>query len=79
MKKELKEVDVDYSQIEVDCSPTGIMEYKVVFFCKKYPGENEDLKLFVNKFVPETLKDFRELHGLSKEELVEWLNNNYEQ
>jgi hypothetical protein len=78
MRKELKEVDVDYSQIEVDCSPTGIMSYKVVFFCKKDPGENEDLKLLVNKFVPETLKDFRELHGLTKEQLVEWLNKNYE-
>jgi hypothetical protein len=47
------------------------------FTTKKFVGPPEALKLFTEVDVPETLKEFRELHDLSKEELLQWLNNNY--
>tara|TARA_R110002074_G_scaffold30696_1_gene86649 strand:- start:195 stop:440 length:246 start_codon:yes stop_codon:yes gene_type:complete len=57
----------------------GLSEFKTEFKTESFPGDPEVLILFKEVQVAETLKEFRELHGLTKEGLVEWLNENYEQ
>lgn len=37
-----------------------------------------EIEIYQEIEVPEKLKEFLELKGLSKDELVEWLNANYE-
>jgi hypothetical protein len=56
-----------------------LSEFKAKFKTKSFPGGPDELILFKEVKIAETLKEFRELHGLTKEELVEWLNENYEQ
>ena len=38
----------------------------------------ESLELTHEVEVPETIGEFKRLHGLSRDELVDWLNDNYE-
>jgi hypothetical protein len=52
-------------------------KFKVEIKTEKFPGDPKGLKIFREAPVAETLKEFREIHGLTKEKLVEWLNKNY--
>ena len=36
------------------------------------------IEVIVKESVPETLIEFREIHGISKLELIDWLNDHYQ-
>lgn len=40
-------------------------------------NENRIIECNINISIPETLKEFKEFHNLTKEELLDWLNENY--
>jgi len=82
MKKEKKKVDLSLQQ--VDCerrNPVfGDMRFDYTYTFVGHEGLNpEAFEIFTEIEVPETLVEFREMHGLSKDELVDWLNKNYKQ
>ena len=83
MKTKLVEVEkVVDTLVEISghsCSMEADVEYRTTIATREFPGDPEGLKLFQTIEVAETLKEFRELNGLSKEDLVKWLNSNYEQ
>ncbi len=39
---------------------------------------NGYVEVIVKESVPETLIEFREIHGISKLELIDWLNDHYQ-
>tara|TARA_R110000744_G_scaffold264014_3_gene378278 strand:+ start:111 stop:353 length:243 start_codon:yes stop_codon:yes gene_type:complete len=80
MKTELVKVEnVESCTVE---GKSGIfssqIDFTTEFTTPSFPGAPDVLILFKEVQVAETLKEFRELHGLTKEGLVEWLNKNYE-
>ena len=48
---------------------------------RKYLNENKEAVTadFTEIEVPETLTEFREVNNLTKDQLVDWLNENYNQ
>lgn len=50
---------------------------KTITFSTTDDFNPQELEAFIEVEVPETLKEFREYHNLSKTELVDWLNDNY--
>lgn len=79
MKKGKKKVDLHWEHTTLDHDfflPHIIQEYTYVF----KSNENIDvrnLECFIEIDVPETISEFREMHNLSKGDLIEWLNENY--
>lgn len=77
MKKELRELNATIEGITgnhcvYDELTTISLEYKIHEMV-----DVNSLKLYVSEDVPETLKEFREMHNISKKDLVKWLNENY--
>jgi len=77
----MKEIEIrkkaTVTQINVDSFDSGNIVTTVL--------ESDDListdgyvEVIVKESVPETLKEFRETHGLSKLELLDWLNDYYQ-
>jgi len=81
MRKEKKKVELNFEQVSMDrmsygCHQIAPAKYTYEFTTYE-PVDIETLECFVEVDVPETLSEFRQIHGLSKEELTEWLNKNY--
>lgn len=83
MKTELRKIETRDTLLEVTdprCFESIFDErtVTVTFTLNRIPDcSPEDLELHGNFRIPDTLREFREDNNISKEELVEWLNENY--
>ncbi|MCP5063616.1 MAG: hypothetical protein GY936_14310 [Ignavibacteriae bacterium] len=77
MKKGKKKVIANIQDFSVDISSFGSPVFTYTFTTRKEIS-TETLECYVEIDVPETLAEFRDLHEYSKEDLLEWLNENYE-
>ena len=76
--KNIDSTELEYGEIEVlNNGRLNHGGFTVKIKTNDYPGDVENLILYEKIQIPETLKEFREVHNLSKEELVNWLNENY--
>ena len=78
MKLKLVRVDVRDVVVTAESESCHGISYKTEIYTGEMPGMPDDIQLFKEVEVAETLKEFRELNGLTKGDLVEWLNLNYE-
>jgi len=81
MKKGKKEVllafrDVTVDAIMSDCSTAAERICTYTFTCDELI-DVDFLRHFVEIDVPETISEFREIHDLSKEQLLDWLKEHY--
>ena len=81
---EIQQKDINSTSIDMDVvsCPIGGDRYSMdIKFNVSDPDQSmfnpETFRLFKTVDVPETLSEFRELHGLSKSELLSWLNENF--
>ena len=82
MKKVNKEVKVSLNSVSVTCgrnnhfgSPiNNRYEYEME---STQLLDTETLKCFIEVDEAETLKEFRKLKGINKDELLQWLNKNF--
>ena len=82
MKVEKKQIELHCIEVrgeDYGCEMIGCRrpEFTYTFKSDKY-YDIERLSFFIDVDVAETLKEFRELKGMSKSELVEWLNENFQ-
>lgn len=82
MKKVKKKVylnPADMEIIRVGCGPeeSQVYEYRYTFTTHSQIPNMETLEHFVEVEEPETLAEFRQQAGITKYDLVEWLNKNY--
>ena len=82
MRKEKRQVELHLSEMSSEtivCDSYGETVRNECTYVFK--GDNfidvDTLKHFVEVDVPETISEFRKMHDLSKDELLEWLKENY--
>jgi len=81
MKTVKKQVQLNLEQVSMErneCSfgrPESRFTYEFTGY--GHVPNIETLEFFVEVEEPETLKEFRQQKGITKTELVEWLNKNY--
>lgn len=77
MKKELREVDINLHATELSIDACG--GHREMKLEARVYGDmiGKGIKTFIEVDIPETLKEFRGMHSLSKQDLVKWLNENY--
>lgn len=78
MKKVRQKIEVEPESAVVHSSVTapGFTKYEYTFSSPEHISL-PTVEVTHEVDVPETLKEFREMHDLTKERLVEWLNKNY--
>jgi len=87
MKTIKKEVNLELleSTMNIDSNMSGGLfgpfpvvrnKQKLTFNCYEFL-DPRDLTHFIDVEIPETLKEFREHHEISKKDLIDWLNKNY--
>ena len=82
MKKVKKEVRLELDSI--DCEPVvlcrGMVEKSKLSYCfstHDFISNPETLTHFVEVDEPETIREFCDMNGIPKQELVKWLNKNF--
>ena len=82
MKQVLRKVTTPIERLTVELKnsdyPMVANYFKTTIITPEMPCLPCDLVLFQKVAVAENLNEFRELHNLTEEALVEWLNLNYE-
>lgn len=77
-KKQIKIHSLDVSNESVYNESECVSErYRYSFTSSDMIFDIENFECFIITEIPETIKEFRETHNLSKSELIEWLNKNY--
>ena len=54
-----------------------MLEYTLCLKTNEHINNLDSIEVYADFELPETLKEFRVLHGLGKEDLLDWLNENY--
>ena len=76
-RKKVRVVQTDMELIGHPCSFNNSFEVTTKLLSDSVISYDGYVEVIVKELVPETLYEFRKEHELTKEELLNWLNDNY--